>query len=179
MVQKYLHTTGILGVDKAKCGDWAKLTDRILQLKKSKMLLSAARLVPAKCGWGGLDILERVSSYWGGDDIFTVFHTFQCWSSLTEGDPSLLFWNGKKTCLALSGGMPATCVWSMQIRLGKRMGKPFFVSPCILCFSSRFRVFQIRCSHPCVAVPSLPSLENKISIKLMVLIGHVHIWLLH
>lgn len=63
MVQKYLHTTGILGGEKAKCGEQARLTDPIPQLKKSEKLLSVARLAPVKCGRGGLNILERVSSY--------------------------------------------------------------------------------------------------------------------
>lgn len=34
-------------------------------------------VAPVKCEKSGLNILETVSSYWGGVDIFTLFHTFQ------------------------------------------------------------------------------------------------------
>lgn len=66
MAQKYLHTTGILGGKRAKCGERVRLTDPILQLekkRKAKMLLSAESVAPVQCEKGGLNFLEAVSSY--------------------------------------------------------------------------------------------------------------------
>lgn len=121
--------------EKAKCGERARLTDPILQLKKSKKRHSAARLTAVKCGRGGLDILERVSSYWGGDDTFTVFRTFHCWSGWQKVTPRCFF----KTARSLVWLWLAACLperyaclehENSYANMGNSWGKPFFPIHC-------------------------------------------------